>query len=144
MSALVSYERGVKEGRGQGRFSSYRPWLIVKNVKSCSVRSRIYIRRFGRIFHLMSNAEVLTLYQLNWNDSVIEVREQFPLHPKLTDHIAQSLNVRPAGFTRGGIVMATDFLVTYRTASGYKLKVYQVKDTVSAVRDKRTQTKLVI
>ena len=76
MSALEDYERGVKEGRGQGRFSSYKPWFIVKKVKSCAVRSRTYIRRFGRLFHLMSDAEVQTLLQLDWDDNVVEVREQ--------------------------------------------------------------------
>lgn len=42
--------------------------------------------------------------------------------------------------------MTTDILVTYPTASGHKIMAYQVKDTVAAaaVRDKRTQTKLVI
>lgn len=145
MSALEDYERGVKEGRGQGRFSSYKPWLIVKKVKSCAVRSRTYIRRFGRLFHLMSDAEVQTLLQLDWDDNVVEVREQYPLHPELTNYIAQQLNVKPAGFTRGGIVMTTDFLVTYRTPSGgHRFKAYQVKDTAAAVREKRTQTKLVI
>lgn len=69
MSALEDYERGVKEGRGQGRFSSYKPWLIVKKVKSCAIRSRTYIRRFGRLFHLMSDAEVQTLLQLDWEDN---------------------------------------------------------------------------
>ena len=93
MSALEDYERGVKEGRGQGRFSSYKPWLIVKKVKSCAVRSRTYIRRFGRLFHLMSDAEVQTLLQLDWDDNVVEVREQYPLPPELIIYICLFLTI---------------------------------------------------
>lgn len=32
----------------------------------------------------MSHGETLTLLQLDWNDRVIEVREQFPLNPETT------------------------------------------------------------
>lgn len=91
----------------------------------------------------MSNAEVLTLFRLDWDDSVVEVREQFPLHPELTNYISHQLKVRPAGYSRGGIVMTTDFLVTYVKGKGTVLKAYQVKDKRAAL-DKRTQTKLVI
>ena len=143
MSAIDDYNQGTKEGRGQGRFSDYLPWLFIKNVPSCAVRSRIYSRKFGRILHLMSNAEVLTLFRLDWDDSVVEVREQFPLHPELTNYISHQLKVRPAGYSRGGIVMTTDFLVTYVKGKGTVLKAYQVKDKRAAL-DKRTQTKLVI
>lgn len=142
---IKEYERGVALGRGQGRYDEYHPWLPIRAVKSCAVRSRIFSRKFGRILHFMSNAEVLTFFQLEWNDDVVEIREQFPLPPIVTNQIASELHVLPAGYTRGGIVMTTDFLVTYRLPDGTtSLRAYQVKATEKDADHPRTNAKLVI
>lgn len=142
---IKEYEHGSALGRGQGRYDAYQPWLPIRAVKSCAVRSRIFSRKFGRILHFMSNAEVLTFFQLEWNDDVIEIREQYPLHPIVTNQIASELHILPAGYSRGGIVMTTDFLVTYRRPEGgTSLRAYQVKATQKDADHPRTNAKLVI
>ncbi len=135
----------VKQGRGCGRFENYRPAFVIREVCSNAQRQRVYINKFGRTFELMSHGETLTLLQLDWNDRVIEVREQFPLNPEITTRIARQFKLKHPGCASGETIMTTDFLVTYRKESGavYK-KAYQIKYSIDDLDNKRTRAKLKI
>ncbi len=142
---ISDWEQFRKQGRGCGRCDKYRPGFLIREVCSTAQRERVHIRRFGRTFEMMSHGETLTLLQLDWNDRVIEVREQFPLDPAITTKIAQDFNLYHPGYTRGGTIMTTDFLVTYRTPSGKDyLKAYQIKRSEDDYADGRTRAKLKI
>ncbi len=123
---LADYDKFVKAGRGQGRKSEYQPWLKISDVKSMAIRTRIYSIRFGRHVHVMSNGERLAFLQLEWDQRVTEIREQYPLDPKRTTVIAEKLKFLHPGYTKGGTVMTTDFLVT-RYIDDIQYSAYQVK-----------------
>lgn len=142
---IKDWNEFVKQGRGCGRFENYRPAFTVSEVCSNAQRQRVHIRRFCRTFELMSHGETLSLFKLDWDDSVIEVREQFPLNPLITTKIARKLKLYHPGYAMGGTIMTTDFLVTYRKADGsvYK-KAFQIKHSEADLENKRTLAKLSI
>lgn len=141
---ISDFESFVAQGRGQGRYEKYVPWLEITDVPSIATRSRVFSRKFGRIVHLLSHSEKLAFYILEWNDAVVEIREQFPLDPKLTKLISQELGYKHPGYTRGDTVMTTDFLVTYCRNGEISFKAYQVKASSEDIEDRRTHEKLLI
>ncbi len=74
-----------------------------------------------RTHHLISNAERDYLTILEHENSIIDIREQFPLLTQAeTQAIANSLNYRHPVYpgTQIPVVMTTDFLITYLDSSG--------------------------
>jgi hypothetical protein len=108
------YKRYIREGRGQGAGSNYMPWLTVRNFPSLGVVSRVKGKTTGRVYHLMSGNETNLFYCLDWSDSVLDIREQYPLSD-LTDAIgiAERAHIRyPYDNTSGfPYVMTTDFYI---------------------------------
>ena len=142
---IKDWDKFVKEGRGDGRCETYRPAFTVREVCSRTQRERVFIGRFGRTFENMSHGETLTLLQLDWNDDVAEVREQFPLDPDITAKIADELHLCHPGYTRGGTIMTTDFLVTWKKPDGSVFKkAFQVKSSERDLENGRTRAKLQI
>ena len=133
------------QGRGLGRDEYYKPGLYTRDVPSKGQRQRVFLLRFKRLFEMMSHGETLTLLQLDWNDDVIEIREQYPLDPSLTVKIAKELNLLHPGYTSGGSIMTTDFLVTYKRKNNFSYqRAYQIKHSQSDLDDGRTLAKLQI
>jgi len=112
----------------------YQPWLRVQDVKSFGNRFLIFGLKTLRNHHFMSSIESDFFYQAEFNDSVIDIREQFPLLPlNLTDQIAGHIGVKHP-LVRGLkgppvlYVMTTDFLLTVKDpAGGIKYKAFAVK-----------------
>src|SRR5713101_3462125 len=74
-------DKRIKEGRGQGRGANYLPWLYIHDVPSRGRAWRTKGWKTGRPHHLLSDLE--HDYQLiqDWDPSVIDIREQYPLLP---------------------------------------------------------------
>lgn len=113
------HQRKLKEGRGLGTGASFRGWYNVHDVASRGVchRVRPTWTDIGRELHVMSNLERGWLFVFDWSESVIDIREQFPLHPvELTIEIAEQCGVRHPMEHRGDanqpIPLTTDFLLT--------------------------------
>lgn len=109
-----------------GYGQSYQPWLRAQDVKSRGNRSIVFGLKTFRNHHLLSSVESNFFYLAQFNDSVIDIREQFPLFPlQLTQQIANHLHFQHP-MVRGvrGVpvevlnVMTTDFLLTLRTPEG--------------------------
>ena len=73
------YWRYIKEGRGQGTLSAYKPWIMIHDFPSLGMVSRVFGNTTGRIHHLLSNMELSYFYILDWSDKVYDIREQYPL-----------------------------------------------------------------
>lgn len=71
--------RYLDEGRGQGIGKDYKPWLTIQDFPSMGRVSRIYSTKTERIHHFFSDNETRMFYLLHWEDSVIDIREHFPL-----------------------------------------------------------------
>ena len=138
------YEKIIRSGRSQGRGSDFKPGLRIQDVSSHSVRYRVFLLRFNRILHLMSNAERVTALLLDWDPCVKEIREQFILEPNITLEIANELGFLHPGYTNNTINMTTDFLVTKEIPKeGLVLRAYQIKSNESDITP-RVRAKLKI
>lgn len=114
-------DRRIKSGRGSGVRESYEPWIRVWDIKSKGVSHLVSGVKIQRTHHLLSNAERDYLTVLERDNSVIDIREQYPLLKQAeTQAIATSLNYRHPVYpgTQVPVVMTTDFLITFLDSSG--------------------------
>jgi hypothetical protein len=115
------YRRFLKEGRGQGEGKDYKPWLTVQDFPSKGRCHRIFGWKTGRVHHLFTDSEARFFYLLEWEDSVIDIREHFPLLD-YEDWVQDRENLRFDLFTdkKSGIpyVISTSFLITVKTQDG--------------------------
>ena len=115
----ATYAARVKDGRGSGIGSDYKPWLKVMDVPSLGRSTRDKGWKTDRIHHCLSDLEANHFYMYEWDDRIIDIREQFPLRPATTIEIARRLNIehprnRKDG-TNGYMVMTTDFLLSFES-----------------------------
>mgnify|MGYP000438575985 CR=1 FL=1 len=115
LKTFDDFKRSLKNKYGVGEGKYYKPWLRVQDVKSKGVRSQIFGLKTGRIHHTLSSIETELFYLAEYSDSVIDIREQFPLFPiNLSIKIAEALGIdHPAHpETKVPIIITTDFLLT--------------------------------
>ncbi|MFT4413452.1 TnsA endonuclease C-terminal domain-containing protein [Bacillus sp. UMB0728] len=115
------YNRFVKEGRGQGAGKEYKPWLTIQDFPSMGRVSRILGWKSGRVHHLFSDLQARYFYMLEWQDTVVDIREHFPLLD-LEDTIQQKSDLKFKLFTdkESGYpyTLSTNFLITINRADG--------------------------
>lgn len=107
-------DKRISEGRGQGEGMAYRPWLTIQDFPSRGYAVRMKGMTVPREYHLMSHLERDYFICLDWNENVIDIREQYPLRLQDTLSIAEDAGIAhpvdPA--SRFPVVMTTDFLIT--------------------------------
>ncbi|TBL68367.1 TnsA endonuclease C-terminal domain-containing protein [Paenibacillus thalictri] len=124
-------EKRIKEGRGTGHFSDYKPWLTIHDVPSQGVVTRILGWKSDRLHHYFSEYfELAHHYQLEWALGCCDIREQYPLLPlEKTLFIADKLGVKhPVDpKTKHPIVMTTDMLLTVQTEDDVRFVAHTIK-----------------
>lgn len=110
MGKRISEDGKVKEGRGLGTGASYKPWIKIRELNSSGTASSFPDWKHGRMVELLSQAELWAYLKIRWNDSVTDIREQYPIDLTATNSIARRLGFRPAG--NGQTHMTTDLLVS--------------------------------
>lgn len=114
-------EKWIKEGRGSGIGVDYKPWLNIQDVSSLGRSTRLKGIKTGRQHEFLSDLERNYFYLTEFSDSVVDIREQYPLLPlEETLVIADELGIKhPADpKTNEPIVMTTDFLLTVNKGEG--------------------------
>lgn len=122
-------KKWIKEGRGKGSGRDYRPWLTVRDLPSQGRSHRVMGHLTQRTHHFLSDLELATFFLLEWNSTVSDIREQFPLHVEDTLRLAEEANIRHpeiGGYTQ---VMSTDFVVDFSASSGARRMAIQVKSS---------------
>lgn len=136
------------EKRGTGMGSEYTPWIKIHEFGSKGRAHRIIGWKTNRIHHFMSDLEVYYFLLKQWEDNVIDIREQYPLLPlEATLLISNSYGIThpPKNKTLDSekTVMTTDFLITCQ--DGYSRKHYAVAIKPSKdLTNVRTKEKLLI
>lgn len=113
-------KRWIKEGRGQGSGTNYKPWFTAKQVSSRGKTHRPKGIKTGREHLFLSDWEYFYFLLLDWSDIISDIREQFPLLDEHNDieetvEIAKQLGVEhPIEPTKNTLkVITTDFLITF-------------------------------
>ncbi len=120
-SKALNTERKQQEGRGEGRRENYKPWITIQDFPSSGRVTRIKGIKTNRQHEFLSDLERNYFYLLEFAESIIDIREQFPLLPlEETLLIAQELGIEhPTNpQTKEPIVMTTDFLITLQMPTG--------------------------
>lgn len=107
----TTFQRWIKEGRGSGRGRDYKPWLTVRDVSSRGRSHRIFGYKSQRIHHLLSDLELAVLVILEWQQTTLDVREQFPLQRDLTLEIAEQCGIRHPSVKGVEQFMTSDLLI---------------------------------
>lgn len=130
LETLEDYKRSIKNGFGQGKGKEYKPWLRVQDVSSKGLSSKIFGIKTQREHHFLSQLETQCFLLAEFAESVIDIREQFPLLPLiLSNKIAKALNIPhpKVPSTKELNVMTTDLLLTIKTPEGVRYEAICVK-----------------
>ena len=132
----------IKKGFGQGAGRDYKPFLHIGDFASKGRGHRVYGVKTQRVHHLFSDAELRYFYLLEWDDNVIDIREQYPLFygdesEKISEQIhclkgkndeQEIIGTERIAYNRGiehptysqtdiPVVMTTDFLYLFNYSS---------------------------
>ena len=133
---LVSWQ---KEGRGQGDYDEYKPWLTIHDFPSNGKVCRIMGHTVPRLYHFMSQLERDLFIILDHRPEVTDIKEQYPLSLAHTQLIASSKGIRHPEVNGFPYVMTTDLF--YQEAGTWH--AVQVKHS-SALNDERVLEKFEI
>lgn len=132
-------EKYLKEGRGQGIGKDYIPWNFTYNYSSKGRVSRIHGIKTGRIHHLHSDNQYRAFLLFEFNSSVIDIRESFPLldadeviDEKEDLHFDKFMDKE----TKEPYVLTTNFLLTVKDEYGEEKDIARtVKNTTELKRN---------
>lgn len=130
LESLKDYQRALKNQYGIGDGSAYKPWLRIQDVKSVGTRSLIYGRKSRRNHHMFSSIESEFFYLAEFNDSVVDIREQFPIFPlNYTQKVSKLLGIKHPTHphSKEPIIITTDQLLTTKTREGFSYHAVSVK-----------------
>lgn len=120
MNNRPSAKTKVIRKMGQGTGADYKPYITTSEFNSQGTTSVIKDWKTGRAVHCLSQGEMYWYYILRWDDTNVDVREQYPLDYAETVNIANEM-----GFHPPREIMTTDMLVTKKdgTEVAYSIKV---------------------
>ncbi|WP_199610011.1 TnsA endonuclease C-terminal domain-containing protein [Flocculibacter collagenilyticus] len=130
----------IKEGRGSGQHSEYKPWITVRDLPSDGRVHRVFGHKSQRTHHLLSDIELAVFLLLEWHQDIVQIREQFPLEIETTRQIALESGIDHPSLSGVMQYMSSDFLVNSQDPNQPKF-VLQVKHS-EALSDARTIEKL--
>ncbi|MBN6185671.1 hypothetical protein JQN58_01570 [Aneurinibacillus sp. BA2021] len=117
-------QRYIKEGRGQGEFESYKPFIQIHDFGSLGRSSRIRTWKCNRVVHLLSDIESRFFYLTEYNDSILQVKEHMPLYDfeevvgEQEDIDIRKFKDKQSGFP---YILTTTFLITVKGKDGNRI-----------------------
>lgn len=135
-------QKWIRDGRGAGHGSDYKPWLTVRDVPSEGRSHRVFGHNSQRTHHLLSDLELAVFLLVDWNPITKDVREQFPLKLEDTLDIAEACGIPHPAMLGVPQIMTSDFLIDTNVSNDSKF-VLQAK-YASNLEDPRTIEKLEI
>jgi hypothetical protein len=116
-----SIERLIAEGRGQGEGRDYKGFVTVHDFSSRGRCHRIYSHRWERTFQLFSDIEKSGFLLCEWQRSVLDLREQWPILDRtVSAAVARSLGIKHPVYpgTNVPMVLTVDFLAKIEKPTG--------------------------
>lgn len=122
----AKYDRFLKEKRGEGEGDKYLPWMTIQDMPSQGRVSRVYGYKTKRIHHFFSDMETRVYYLFSWNDSVIDLRESYPLldlESAIQDKKGLDFSKLVDKESGTPYILTTTFLITLRDANNQEYYV---------------------
>lgn len=113
----AKFEHYLKEGRGQGSGKGYQPWIKIQDFPSKGRVSRPPGWKTNREHHLLSDNEKRLFYVFEWSDTIVDIREQFPLIDlDLAMSIAEEIGINYPKDPQSNTprVLTTDFMLSVK------------------------------
>lgn len=122
----------IRQNRGRGFGSDYKPWVYVHDVPSLGLCSRVKYK--GRTAHYLSGLEKRAAMDFMWNPAVVDIREQFRIDVEDTIPIAERMGIKhPVDRATGTpFNCSSDFVLTVRGEDGVEREVVR---SVKQVRE---------
>lgn len=133
-------QKRLDGGRGVGRGLSYQPWIKITELSSDGTSYRVLSHRTGRVVHLLSKLEFLAFSLLDWDLSVRDIREQYPVDLNTGLEVAKRSGIKYPQQGDKYHLLTTDLLIDYDSIQN-KQKAIQVKYS-SDLLDRRVVEKL--
>lgn len=145
MARRKSDKYKIKENRSKGTGNSYEPWIKVHEFGSKGRSTKIVGWKHNRIHHFLSDLELYYFLVLQWEENVIEIREQYPLLPlHQTIFLADELGyAHPPRSRKEKTILTTDFLIFIREGKQIK-KIARTVKTLKDLYNPRTLEKFMI
>lgn len=146
LASIKDYSRALKNGRGLGCGADYLPWLRVNDVPSHGKSTKIYGIKTERTHQLLSGIESNLFVISEYNRSVIDIREGFPLFPvDLVLRVANEagINYPICQKSKDPCVLTTDFVFTLKEKDEITYLPVAVK-TSEALNDPKVAERLEI
>jgi hypothetical protein len=140
-------KRFLAEGRGQGEGEHYRPWLTVMDIPSRGRASRVFSRKCNRVVHLLTDTQLRYFYLLEWDESILDIKEQFPLLDveTIVDQMDESLLKRLKDpKTEVPHVITTTFVITAKDHQGREIQYARAIKDAAELEKKATLERLEI
>lgn len=104
----------LKEGRGKGIGSTYKPWVTINDVPSKGRSCRDFGIKTHRIHHFLSDLERNFFFMCEWDETIIDIREHFPLDRVVALELSEKYNIPyPTNISeKEPTIVTTDFLLT--------------------------------
>lgn len=133
-------QRYIKEGRGQGEYESYKGFTQIHDFGSLGRSSRIRTWKCNRVVHLLSDIESRFFYLTEYNDSILQVKEHFPLYDfenvvgEQEDIDIRKFKDKQSGFP---YILTTTFLISVKGKDG---NIFDVARSVKASHELEKKT----
>jgi hypothetical protein len=114
--------RKIKTGDGQGSGIDYKVWYQFHEKTSTGRRHRLRGTTVARDYHLFSDLEYHYFLLLDWMDSVIDIREHYPLiNQDETIRIAETLKINHPRYqlSKSFKVLTSDFFINVKQGNAY-------------------------
>tara|TARA_R110000744_G_scaffold94328_5_gene182134 strand:+ start:10151 stop:10969 length:819 start_codon:yes stop_codon:yes gene_type:complete len=103
----------LESGRGTGRKSEYKPWIHIQDISSDGTSYRVLSHRTGRVVHLLSKLEYLAFSLFDWDETIQDIREQYPLNIETSLEVAEKSGIKHPQKGNKYHVFTTDLVVDY-------------------------------
>lgn len=100
-----------ESGRGVGRGSAYQPWIHIQEISSDGTSFRALSHTSGRVVHLLSKLEFLTFSLFDWDESICDIREQYPFDLETSLEVAEKAGIKHPQKGNKFHVFTTDLLL---------------------------------
>lgn len=145
LDTYSDFNNALKNGYGKGQGKTYKPWVRVQDVPSKGNSGKIEGIKSGRQHHTLSEGESCFFYLAEFCNSVIDIREQFPLLPlNLSIKIAKHFDIKHPKVpkTKYNNVMTFDFMLTRKKGKNIFYEAVSVKPLESFLTSEKKRQRV--